>query len=65
MTENGGASMEELTPDHLVHYCRQAVTQAMDYVRSRMRKENLPASSGRSKICTSMVASIKGGRNYV
>ena len=38
--------MEELTFDHLVlRYCRQIIMQAMDYVRSRMREENLPASS--------------------
>src|ERR1019366_5774269 len=36
-------SMEELTFDHLVlRYCRQIIMQAMDYVRSRMREENLP-----------------------
>lgn len=36
--------MEELTLDHLVlRYCRQIIMQAMDYVRSRMRNENLPA----------------------
>ena len=36
--------MEELTLDHLVlRYCRQIIMQAMDYVRGRMREENLPA----------------------
>jgi len=36
--------MEELTLDHLVlPYCRQIVMETMDYVRSRMREENLPA----------------------
>jgi myo-inositol-1(or 4)-monophosphatase len=36
--------MEELTLDHLVlRYCRQVILQTMDYVRSRMREENLPA----------------------
>ena len=36
--------MEDLTLDHLVlRYCRQIIMQAMDYVRSRMREENLPA----------------------
>jgi myo-inositol-1(or 4)-monophosphatase len=36
--------MDELTLDHLVlRYCRQIVMQTMDYVRSRMREEDLPA----------------------
>src|ERR1035438_7916058 len=44
MIESGEASMEELTLDHLVlRYCRQVILQAMDYVRGRMREENLPA----------------------
>ena len=35
---------EELTLDHLVlRYCRQIIVQAMDYVRSRMREDDLPA----------------------
>ena len=36
--------MEELTLDHLaLRYCRQIIMETMDYVRSRMREENLPA----------------------
>lgn len=36
--------MPELELDQLVlRYCRQVIVLAMDHVRSRMRKENLPA----------------------